>query len=791
MLKNYLRVALRNISRHKGYSLLVIFGLSLGMAIFLLAAVYARFNFGYERFHKNADRIHMVVQVLPSGNKGQKNSAVTPAPLLQAVTSEFPEIEEATRFSRVGKMIVRARDVNHYESNVFFVEHNFFSFFSFKMLKGDPLSALDEPNSIILSEDSALKYFGNEDPLGKTMTLDNKIEVKVTGIIENPPENTRILYDFLVPLEAAGNLYDWMDDWTVNSQSTFLRLREGIKPENLEEKFPGFIKKYYPDSPKSPNKLFLLPIVDFLRTAESLDLQSHLDYDPKFTISYFLIAMALVVLIVVGINFMNLSTSRSMYRAKEIGMRKVIGASRAQLIKQFLGESVITTILSIPLALLLFYLLRPAFHAYIESDISLSPWNYPWLCLFLLGGTALLGVLSGFYPALFLSSFTPTQVLKGTFKIGRKGTSLRKILVVSQFTLSILMIVFSLAVGRQVSYFTEMDHGFQRENVLTIALPPESLDKLELLKNDLALQPDILSVSSARNRPINWGTEGQVNLEGHDEKDAWTMNTYGIDYGFIELLGLQILQGRSFSREYEDTESFILNETAVRQLKWDSPLGKTLKLGGKNGQVIGVAKDFLFDNPHWGIKPTVLYLEEKEPGYLFVKTSGAPVARMIEDIKQKWQILVPGLPFTYSTLEDRFETAYRYVEQMAVVFGAFGALAIFISCLGLVAMAFYSVSRRTKEIGVRKVLGASMPGITRLLLIEFLKQVIVANMIAWPLTYFLLKKFLQFAWAYTPNISLTIFILAALVTLSTAVLSVIYQTVKASLINPAEALRYE
>lgn len=791
MLKNYLRVALRNISRHKGYSLLIIFGLALGMAIFLLAAVYTRFNFSYEGFHRGADRIQLVVQVLPSGNEGQRNTAITPAPLLRALTSEYPEIEESTCFSRVGRMIVRMKDLVHYESNIFFVKENFFSFFSYKLLKGDPLSALNDPNSIILSEDSALKYFGNEDPLGKTMTLDNKIDVKVTGIIENPPENTRVMYDFLVPLEAARIFYNWMDDWMVNSQSTFLRLREGIRPKNLEEKLSGFIGRYYPDSPERPKKLFLLPLVDFLRKAESLDLQSHLNYDPKFTISYFLIAIALVVLIVVGINFMNLATSRYMYRAKEIGLRKVVGASRGQLIKQFLGESVITTFLSVPLAIPLFYLLKPAFHAHIESDISLSPWNYPWLCLFLLGGTALLGVFSGFYPALFLSSFRPTQVFKGSLKIGGKGTSLRKILVVSQFALSILMIVFSLAVGRQVGYFKEMDQGFQREDVMTIALPPDSLDKLEPLKNELTLQPNVLSVSSARERPINWGKEGPVVPEGHDENDAWTMNTYGIDYGLIELLGLQILQGRSFSREYEDTENFILNETAVRQLQWDSPLGKTLKLGGKNGRVIGVARDFLFDNPHWGIKPAVLYLEKKEPGYLFVKTSGPPDAGTIENIKQKWQISVPGLPFIYSTLEDRFETAYRYIEQMAVVFGAFGTLAVFLSCLGLVAMAFYSVSRRTKEIGVRKVLGASTLGINRLLLIEFLKQVIVANAIAWPLTYLLLKRFLQFAWAYTPNISLTIFILATLVTLSTAVLSVIYQTVKISLVNPAEALRYE
>ena len=791
MLKNYLKVALRNILRYKGYSVLIIFGLALGMAIFLMAAVYTRFNFSYERFHKGADRIYLVVQVLSSGNKGQQNTAITPAPLLQAMTSEFPEIEEATRFSRGRRMIVRAGDQCHYESNIILVEEIFFSFFNFRLLRGDPLSALDEPNSMILSEDSALKYFGDDDPLGKTLTLNNNFDVTVTGIIENPPENTRIWYDFLVPLQAARILYNWMDDWAVSSQSSFLRLHKGMKPESLEGKFPAFIDKYYPDSPGSPNKLFLLPLVDFLRTAESLDLQSHLDYDPKFTISYFLIAMAFVILIVVGINFMNLSTSRYMYRAKEIGMRKVIGASRIQLIKQFLGESIITTFFSIPLALLLFYLLKPAFHAYIESDITLSPWNYPWLCIVILGGTVLLGVFAGSYPAFLLSSFRPVQVLKGNIRVGCKGTALRKILVISQFTLSILMIVFSLAIGRQVSYFTEMDHGFQREKVITIALPPESRDKLELLKKDLASHPDILSASSAQNRPINWGSEGQVIPEGHDERDAWMMNTYGIDYGFIELLGVQILQGRSFSQEYEDMENFILNETAVRQLKWESPLGKTLRLDKKKGQVIGVTKDFLFDNPHWGIRPAVLYLEKREPGYLFVKISDAPVTRMIEAIKQRWQALLPGLPFTYSTLEDRFDAAYWYVGQMAVVFGAFGILAIFISCLGLVAMAFYSVSRRTKEIGVRKVLGASAPGITRLLLVGFLKQVVLANMIAWPLTYFLLKKFLQFAWAYTPHISLTLFILAAFVTLSTAVLSVCYQTVKASLVNPAEALRYE
>jgi putative ABC transport system permease protein len=791
MLKNYLKVALRNIYHHKGYSLLIVLGMGLGIAVFILAALYMRFTCSYDTFHPDAERIHVVVQSLRSGNLGEQNSAVTPAPLRSAMLREFPEIEDSTRLARVGKTGVRSRERAFYETDVLFVDANFLSFFGFRMKSGSPYTVFGDPNTIVLSQDSALKYFGSENPIGRILTLDNAVDVTVTGIIENPPNNTVLHYGFLVPMETARSLYPWMEDWAAHSLTTFVRLRRDITVEQFEGKMPSFIGRQYPDSPDAPQKLFLLPLVDVLKKAESLGLVTQLNYDPKFSIAYFLIAMAAVLLLVVAINFMNLSTSRFGLRAREIGMRKVVGARRVQLINQFLGESMIVAVLSIPLALAFFYGLRQLFYTYIDSHVNLSLQAYPWLCLQLLGGILLLGVISGSYPSFFLSSIKPMQILKGHLQVGRKGISLRRFLVVSQFVLSILFIVFAFAIQRQVGFMAEMDQGFSYTDVLTVTIPSEAQGSLPPLKDELSRHPDIFRVATAFSRPINWATEGQVIPEGWDEQEAWTMKTYGVDLGFIELMELTIIQGRSFSREYDDTASFILNETAVRQLEWENPLGKTLRLGDREGPVIGVAEDYLFDNAHFMIEPSVLFLEENTPGYLHIKTGRVPAASTVDFVERTWRSLNPETPFVYSTLENRFESAYRYIGQMSAVFGVLGALAVFISCLGLLAMAFYSVTRRTREIGIRKVLGASVPTITRMLIFGFLRQVVIANLIAWPITYVLLTRFLRWAWAYRTDIPLTSFAAAAVLTLVTAVCSVAYQTIRLSLTDPAEALRYE
>ncbi len=791
MLKNYITVALRNITRYKAYSFLIIFGLALGIAVFILAVLYSGYNSGFDSFHHKADSIHMVVRVIPSGNKGEQHTTYTPLPLMPALQAEFPEIQAATRFSRNPRTIIRNQDQSFYESNILTVDPDFLSFFNFIMKKGNPLTVLSQPNSILLSEDSALKYFGETDPLGKILTLDNSFDVIVSGILENSPDNSCIKYDFMLSMETTRNLYNWTENWEVNDLTTFIRVPQGKEATRMQAKLPAFLGKYYPDLPESPKSMYLLPLLEYRRQVEALGLRSNLMAGTPYVTAIFLVGMAIVLLLIVCINFMNLSTARYMQRAKEIGLRKVVGATRLKLITQFLGESVLLSFIAIPLALLLFLLLKPAFIAAVNHKMQLSLAHNPELGLVILAGILLIGVFAGSYPAFYLSAFKPIHILKGDLQVGKKGTALRKILVVSQFSLSILMLVFTVAIANQLKYLVHMDNGFNKKQVLTVTIPNEAQGRLESFKKSVAGLPHIQGVSASQRLPINWKPELQVLPEGYDENDPWTMAAYGVDYDFIELLGLQILEGKSFSRDFQDKNSFILNETAVQQLQWENPIGKELKLGEKEGVVIGVAQDFLFDNAHWKIEPSVLYLENHGLGYLLIKASDITQTGTISLVRQEWQAFFPNLPFNYSTLETRFDTSYNYIKGMYQVFGAVGVFAIFISCLGLVAMAFYTVGRRTKEIGVRKVLGASVPGIVRLLLFGFLKLVIIANLLAWPLTYVLVKQFMGWAWAYRTDVSVMVFMASAVVTLAMAILSVVYQTVKVSLSNPAEALRYE
>ena len=595
----------------------------------------------------------------------------------------------------------------------------------------------------------------------------------------------------MLSTETARNLYNWTDEWEVNSFTTFIRVPRGKEAARLQAKLPVFLKKYYPDLPESPKHMYLLPLLEYRRQVDALDLRSNLIAGTPYVTAIFLVGMAVILLLIVCINFMNLSTARYMHRAKEIGMRKVVGANRLKLMIQFLGESVLLSFIAIPLALLLFFLLKPAFIAAVNNTMQLSLGDNPGLGLFILAGILLIGVFAGSYPAFYLSSFKPIHVLKGDLQVGRKGARLRKTLVVSQFALSILMLVFTVAIADQLDYLVHMDHGFNKQKVLTVTVPPEAQDRLDSFKKSVTTLPGIQGVAASQRLPINWKPETQVTPEGYDENDTWTMAAYGVDYDFIELLELQMSKGRSFSRDFQDENSFILNETAARQLKWEDPIGKAMTLGNKEGLVIGVAQDFLFDNAHRKIEPSILYLERQDLGYLLIRASDITQTGVIASVRQEWQTFFPQFPFTYSTLGTRFDRSYEYIKGMYQVFGAVGVFAVFISCLGLVAMAFYTVGRRTKEIGVRKVMGASVPRIIRLLLFGFLRLVIIANLIAWPLTYFLVKQFLGWAWAYRTDISAAVFVASATVTLVMAILSVVFQTVKVSLSNPVEALRYE
>ncbi|MCJ7579614.1 MAG: ABC transporter permease, partial [Candidatus Aminicenantes bacterium] len=554
MFKNYLKVAFRNLIRHKFYSFLIISGFAVGLAVFLLAILYTGFNFSYDTFHKDVDNIYGVVQVLPSGNKGEQHTAILPAPLLPAMVDEFSEIQESTRFSRCRKMIVRNGKIALYETDVLLADPNFLSFFNFKLLTGKKEGILAEPHSILLSQDAALKYFGDIDPIGKILTLDNKIDVTITGVIENNPLNSSIHYDFLLSMETARSLYDWMDNWGVNSLAAFIRLEGDSAKKNLETKFPAFIQKHFADSSDSAQRIYLFPLPEFRKKAEDLDILTYLMWFEPYSVSYFFIGMALGLLLIVCINFMNLSTARYMQRVREIGMRKVVGARRSQLIKQFLGESILISLLAIPLALILYEIIRPAYLNYVGTNIDISLWSYPYLALALLGGTVFLGAFSGSYPAIFLSGFNPVQILKGQLQKGKKGGTLRKILVVSQFVISILLIIFTAAISQQLRYLMNKNFGFERSDVVVLPIPPEMRQNFIPFKKELARHPKVKRVSAAAHVPVNWMPENQVIPEGYEEKEAWTMNTYGIDYDFIELLNMTLVEGRSLSRDFRDED---------------------------------------------------------------------------------------------------------------------------------------------------------------------------------------------------------------------------------------------
>ncbi len=716
------------------------------------------------------------------------HSAITPAPLKDALLAELPEIEKAARFSPQGRSVVKHRDKLFYENRIRFVDADFLSIFTFNLTKGQTGTVLSNPNSIVLTKTSALKYFGNEDPIGKSLTINNDFDVVVTGIIEDIPENSSIRFDFLVSMETAREMNIRMDDWNDYNQATFLLLSDGASPTKLDVKLSSLIKKYYPDSHESPQRLYLHPLQDFRLNSAEIDC-----YWSNAQASFIAIWItAVLILIIACINYMNLSTACYAIRANEVGMRKVIGAKRTQLIKQFLGESILMALISLPLAMVFSELARPGMIAILGGSFIASIWELPSVLILSLGVTILTGILAGSYPAFYVSAFQAVQVFKGRLIKGKKGSRFRKILVVTQFTFSIILILMTLITIKQANHNLNVDLGFDRSGIIAANLNSEARTKLDVLKKELVRHPDIISVSAAAAFPIEWDTENQVVPEGVTKENALKMNTYCVDYGFIEMLGIEIRQGRSFSQDFADVNSFIINETAVEQLQWENPVGKQLVIGEKKGMVIGVTEDYHFKSLYLSkISPAVLYLDPDGLNFVYVKVSSPDkISSAAEHMKKQWNILVPNLPLEYETLENAFEDM-NSGDRTAQLTGALGLMAIFLSCLGLFGLCSYAVERRIKEIGIRKVLGASVSGIVQMLIKDFMKLVVIANIIAIPIAYIFMNRIIHFIYSYPTNIGVGVFIICTVLSLSVALVTVSFLTIKSALLNPAECLRYE
>jgi putative ABC transport system permease protein len=793
MIRNYFITAMRNIARHKVFSLFNIAGLAVGLAIFILSAQYGAFRGSFDAFHAKAARTFLAVGVNRTGNAGRQNSSILPAALTAEMKSVFPEVEDNVRIIR-SRVVLKSGDRKFNESLFFFVDPAFLRAFDFTMVRGRPETALAGTSSVVLTESSARKYFGGEDPVGKVLTLNGTRDLVVSGVAKEPPLASTLKFDFLAPFETARSLDARIDDRFAATADAFVVLAESAAPGRLETEFPAFLKRYYADAPDAPERLFLLPLRSFHTRAEPLKLNTRLDWGRPYSIVLYFYFIAAAALLMVCINFMNLATAWQTVRAREVGLRKVVGASRAEIVRQFLGESVTTAFLALPAAVLLFFLIEPAFIAYMGFDMDLSIASYPSVVPALLAVTLAVGLLAGSYPALVLSSFRPAVVLKGGKTGKAKGSLPRKILIVSQFALSIILLVFTAATRNQLSYLGRMDFGLSRSDVVSVPLPVQARDKLPVLRDRLLEDPRITAVSASLillgNHP---GLALDVIPEGTQGTDKWAMRGFAVDHGFIEMLGIRVVKGRSFSRDYDDGSNLVINETAAKELGWEDPLGRRLTVRGKVGTIVGVVHDFIYNDVHFKCEPTVLYRDPSEFAQLLVKTrAGASDDHsLLAAIEDRWNDVAPDLPFEPVTLDNAFEDHYKYIEQMSTVFGLVAGFALLVASMGLLGMASYAVGRRAKEIGIRKTLGATDNTVFKMLLSEFLKLIALSNVIALPVAFFLIRGFLRWAWSYRVETGPGLFAFVSALTLAMSLGAIAYHTLKAARTNPVEALRHE
>lgn len=793
MFFNYVKVALRNLIRQKTYSAITVIGLGIGLGVFLFFFTFFYRAHNVDTFHEKADRIFGVVQVFYSGNEGEQHSAFIPYPLIPVIKDEIPEIENATRFFRPGRMVVKQQENKFFENGILLVDPNFFSFFTFKILEGNPETFLTKPNSIVLTKSMAEKYFGDESPLGHVLTLKDKTDVTVTGMVENLEKIdalSSIHFEFLVPMELSQSLFGSIDNWTDNNQTGFVRLSKGVNPGDLENKLEGIRQRYFPKTPESPTRLYLFPMLDMNFYASHIQKYCGNTQIAAYNIFFM---MGLLFLIIVSFNYINLSTARYTERVKEIGIRKVVGAHRKQLIKQFLSESVLMAVISLPIAVFVYEFACSWFLSRVGISFDLSLWTSQTTIIALITASIMTGFLAGGYPSFLLSSLNPAQVLKGRSQFGSRRGRLRKLLVVFQFSVSAILIVLTIVWQKQTEYVYQADLGYNRDGVLAIPISGEAKKNLHLLKGKMENHSDVEAVSASSRLPGNWRINRKVTPEGVSKEEAWTMQVYGFDYDFVDALDMQIVSGRSFAEKFRDENSFVINQLTANRLGWDNPIGKELTVGDRKGSIIGVIKDFNFNKLFYPIIPSVLYLEKDDLNYMLVEVpSMEKVSTVVEYIKTNWNVIAPNVPFEVLELDDYWHRLYfTETNLITELMGSVGSIAIFFSCLGLLGLASFSVRKRTKEIGIRKVLGASQTGILVLLGSDFLKLVALSNLVAFPLAYLFSKNLLEFAYTLRITIGADIFIITAFIALLTASIAVISTALKAARSNPIDSLRHE
>jgi putative ABC transport system permease protein len=784
MFRNYLLIAIRNLIRQKGFSAINIIGLGVGMACFILILLWVRHEVSYDRFNEKADRLFRLIQT-QHYSSGPLTTPCMPSPIAADLRKDFPEIINSFMYYVVTGVVNYEAKV--FRENIRLADPELFSMFTFTFLKGDPNNVFKDINSIVITEKMATKYFGNDNPMGRVLTVNGEHTFKVTGVISETPTNSSFRFDFCIPFEYIEHFGFTVDKYGWNTYHCYVELAPGTDYQSVNEKIKNYLmlKSQDEDNPsEAAIDLFLFPLT-------KIHLYSFGAYSGDIKYVYIFSIIALFILVIACINFMNLSTARAARRSREIGLRKAAGAGRQQIIIQFIGESMLITVVAFIVAILLVNFFLPGFNQLSDKSLSFD-WQDLSFAATLIGIIIFVGILAGSYPAFYLSSLNPIAALRKLPGKGKGSSNFRRILVVFQFTLSVIMIICTIVVYKQLAYIRDKKTGMDRENVVLASMQGKSVEKYEILKNEFLQNPNITTVTRANSLPFEIGSNsGGFEWEGRDTKDEVLIGFGFTDFGYSQTFGMKVVAGRDFDPSFStDSLSILINLKTATLMGMQDPIGKWMSWNETKFTIIGVVEDFHFLDMTSEISPLVIVYAPKYCDIIFAKLTGNNQEQTLDYMRNSWEKANPGFPFEYKYLDASYEELYRSEEKLGKIFRYFSILTILISCLGLFGLAAFIAEQRTKEVGVRKVLGANIYNIFTTLSGEFMKWVLIANLIAWPVAYYAMNRWLL-GYAYHTSLSIWIFLLTAVISLLIAMLTVSYQAIRTAQQHPVKSLKYE
>lgn len=798
MITNYLKTTFRILFRQKSYSFINIGGLAIGMSVCILILTYVFNELSFDRFHEKSDQIYRLGVDANFGGNAMK-IAVSSGPMGPALVKDYPEIIAATRLNESGqKFLMEIEGKKFFQSNILFADSSFFHVFSFDLIRGNKQEALSAFKSVVLTERIARKFFGNENALGKVIRVNDQTNYTVSGIMKDVPANSHINFEliFSMDIKDPESSFHNANNWGNISLYTYLLLEKNTDVQALQSKFPEFQDRYMSEMKEMDITMDL-----FLQPLNRIHLFSTLDYEidnsGDITYVYLFSAVALFILFIACINYMNLASARSFRRAKEVGMRKIHGAVRGQLIMQFLGESLLFSLIALLLSVVIVQLALPGFNNLIYSNDNIDIYGkLVYILVFFVGICFLVGILAGSYPAFYMSSFSPISALKGDKIKGKKKSLLRNSLVVLQFAIAVVLMICTGVIYNQLNYIKNKDLGFEMEDRVVLPLRNKNFrSQIKSFKNEFEQLSLVENVSLTSGVPALSINGSGYMPEGSNSTSPLIIYNFVIDENYIDALGMEIIQGRNFSSEFgTDSANIIVNEKLCKTMNWDNPIGKKITAGsGENARdfkIIGVVKDFHFRSLLNTVDPFLFHYNAEDGDMLVIETKQGYFNESLQQIKNKWANLTANTPFDHISIKENYESQYESYLKMGKLFTVFTLIAIFVACIGLFGLASFLTEMRTKEIGIRKVNGATVFNILRLLNVDFLKWVLVANIIAWPVAYYFMSKWLE-NFSYQININWTYFAIGALLSVLVALITVSYQSIKSAIQNPVLSLRYE